>query len=126
MTGHECTPACWEQIRRYGTRLTESCTTAAARAVAEGIESDIVDGGWTFSGEKGWLLDPSQEERVRRLNEETLARIDEAHAAAGFPTCALCGQRTLTLDEFGLCSKNRGEHHEWREDAKAKPGVRFR
>ncbi|GAA1915080.1 hypothetical protein GCM10009775_04390 [Microbacterium aoyamense] len=77
--------------------------------------SDMPDGGWSFSGEKGWSLDPSQQERVRQVNIAAMARADELQK--GSPTCALCGQRALELDEFGLCSKNRGEHKEWRDDA---------
>lgn len=72
------------------------------------------DGGWTL-GEKGWDLHPSERARVDRERAEAFARIDAAHARTCTP-CALCGQLARELDKFGLCSKNRGEHAEWRLD----------
>lgn len=81
------------------------------------------DGGW-MDTEKGWVLHPSEEPRVRENHRATMARIDKAQAH--YPTCALCGQRCIKLDRFGLCSKEKGEHAEWRADARReeKAGVR--
>jgi hypothetical protein len=129
MTGHECTAECWEQMKVYGTRLTESCTSSAARLAAEGVDQDAPAGGWEFSGEKGWLLDPSQEERVRRVNAEAMARIDEKQAH--YPRCVVCGQRCIRLDQYGTCSKISKlspPHREFREEADRMPdrGVSFR
>jgi hypothetical protein len=84
----------------------------------------IAHGGWRFSGEKGWLLDPSQQERVRTLHIENMARIDEIQT--GYPECALCGQRAIHLDTFGLCSKTSQSHREWRADAQPETPARFR
>ncbi|MDR7113908.1 hypothetical protein J2X03_003810 [Microbacterium trichothecenolyticum] len=52
----------------------------------------------------------------RAVTLAALAVIDEAHKDK--PTCALCGQRCNALDKDGLCSKVRGEHEEWRADAR--------
>lgn len=67
--------------------------------------------------EKDWVPDHS-------VTLAALAEIDARQADA--PTCALCGQRVIKLDKFGLCSKVKGEHDEWRADARAdaKAGAR--
>ena len=64
--------------------------------------------GWTFSGEKGWLLDPSDEARVRACWDEAKARIEERQSR--LPTCGLCGERTLRLDKHGLCPRITDAH----------------
>jgi hypothetical protein len=118
MSDHICTAECWDHITRFGSRLTEFCTSTAARLAAEGVSVDMEDGGWHFSGEKGWLLDPSQEERLRRVTAEALARIDEKQAH--LPECVVCGQRCVRLDEFGTCSKTSKlspPHREFRDQA---------
>jgi hypothetical protein len=71
------------------------------------------DGGWS-TNDKGWKLDDRRREHVTREYAAISARIDHAHA--GYPQCALCGQRVIKLDRFGLCSKDKGEHAEWRAD----------
>lgn len=81
----------------------------------------MIDGGWVFDGEKGWKLDPSQAERVRRSTADALARIDARHAR--LPTCTLCGQRALKLDRFGLCSKISKRHQARRDELAALEGV---
>lgn len=85
--------------------------------------NELRDGGWSLT-EKGWVLDPSQTERVRALQAEEMARIDRAQAH--YPQCALCGQRATSLDRFGLCSKVSDPHKEWRAGVRAdeKAGVR--
>jgi hypothetical protein len=42
-----------------------------------------------------------------------LARIDGTHATK--PVCGLCGQRVITLDKHGLCSKVSNTHRAERE-----------
>ena len=81
------------------------------------------DGGWS-TGEKGWVLHPSQVERNRREVAEALAAIDMKQERA--KTCALCGQRAWALDRFGLCSKATDAHKTWRAESLAdiKNGVR--
>lgn len=68
----------------------------------------LPDGGWS-STDKGWVLDIRRQEHVRREREAEFARIDQMHAAI-YPVCALCGQRTIRLDTFGLCSKTTDAH----------------
>lgn len=60
---------------------------------------------------------PEDEEYVydddaRARQEAELARIEATQA--WMPVCALCGQRAVELDEFGLCSKISTPHKEWR------------
>ncbi|MCC2030638.1 hypothetical protein [Microbacterium allomyrinae] len=76
----------------------------------------VVDGGWS-TDEKGWKLDPSQAEHVRKVNAEAMARIDRTHT--GYPVCGLCGQRVIKLDRFGLCSKVSQPHQDDRAAARA-------
>lgn len=57
----------------------------------------------------------------------TLAALEAIdHQQRHFPACALCGQRAVKLDRFGLCSKTTEQHNEWRADARAgmKAGTR--
>ena len=82
------------------------------------------DGGWSFSGEKGWILDPSERERVRELNAAVLAEIDVRQSR--LPQCALCGQRALRLDKYGLCSKTSDIHQDERKRLAHHPTVGFR
>jgi hypothetical protein len=74
------------------------------------------DGGWANT-DKGWVLHPSQQERVRLEHVANMARIDKIQA--GYPECALCGQRTIKLDRFGLCSRISEPHKAWRAEALA-------
>lgn len=66
--------------------------------------------------DKGWVLNPLRREHVDRVNRAASAAIDKAQAH--YPTCALCGQRCIRLDKYGLCSKDKGEHAAWRADAR--------
>lgn len=69
----------------------------------------MVDGGWRFRDDgRGWELDPSQTERVRKVVGKILKRIAKEQRSA--PACHLCGQRAVRLDRAGLCSKTSGEH----------------
>lgn len=68
----------------------------------------LPDGGWKLS-EKGWELDPSQAERVRRVVAKALKRISKQQALT-CPACHLCGQRCIRLDRAGLCSKTTADH----------------
>lgn len=61
------------------------------------------------SAEK-WVLD-------REVTVAALAEVDQRQAH--HPTCALCGQRTLRLDRFGLCSKVSEPHKKWRAETRA-------
>lgn len=67
----------------------------------------LPDGGWRMT-ERGWELDPSQVERVRKLTAKALKRIAKAQRSA--PACRLCGQRCRALDRAGLCSKVTADH----------------
>lgn len=57
-----------------------------------------------------WVLD-------REVTIAALAEIDQRQAH--HLTCALCGQRTLKLDKFGLCSKVSEPHKKWRAETRA-------
>lgn len=57
-----------------------------------------------------WVLD-------REVTVAALAEIDRRQAH--HPTCALCGQRALKLDKFGLCSKVSEPHKKWRAETRA-------
>lgn len=57
-----------------------------------------------------WTLD-------RAVTVAALAEIDERQKH--HPKCALCGQRAIRLDTFGLCSKNSEPHEEWRKAGRA-------
>ncbi len=59
---------------------------------------------------QAWTLD-------REITTAALAEIDRHHAQ--HPTCALCGQRTIKLDRFGLCSKISEPHKKWRAETRA-------
>ncbi|MDF2555769.1 MAG: MPMin1 gp20 [Microbacterium sp.] len=69
--------------------------------------------------EKEWEYDDAARARVTAA----LAEIDANQAH--LPTCALCGQRSLKLDRFGLCSKVSQPHLDWRAGVRAdeKAGV---
>ena len=73
-----------------------------------------------MSNEKQWAASDAS----RAATAEALARIDRAQAS--YPRCALCGQRCVKLDRFGLCSKTSEPHQEWRARGRAerKAGVR--
>lgn len=73
-----------------------------------------------MSDEQRWTYDDAVRARVGAA----LAKVDAAHA--GYPRCALCGQRSLKLDRFGLCSKVTDAHKDWRARVRAdeKAGVR--
>lgn len=60
----------------------------------------------------------------RAVTRAALAGIDVAQSA--WPVCRLCGQRTVKLDRFGLCSKTSKPHQEWRAEVRAdmKAGAR--
>lgn len=70
---------------------------------------------------------PSTDDAVEETTEEwtldrattvaALAEIDEQQKHR--PTCALCGQRAIKLDKYGLCSKTSKPHEEWRKEARA-------
>ena len=66
-----------------------------------------------------WVSDAASQKRVA----DALAEVDASQAH--YPTCALCGQRAVRLDRFGLCSKTSDPHKEWRAEARAdeKAGV---
>jgi hypothetical protein len=49
---------------------------------------------------------------VRGLEE--LSVIAERHADPRYPACALCGQKCVTVDRWGLCSKITKAHQELR------------
>lgn len=69
----------------------------------------MIDGGWRFRDDgRGWELDRSQEDRVRKVVSKALKRIAKAQRSA--PACQLCGQRCVRLDRHGLCSKTTGDH----------------
>lgn len=45
----------------------------------------------------------------------TLAALEAIdHRQRPFPACALCEQRAVKLDRFGLCSKTSEAHQDWR------------
>jgi hypothetical protein len=69
--------------------------------------------------EREWVFDDAARARVA----VALAEIDANQAH--LPTCALCGQRSLKLDRFGLCSKVSQPHLDWRAGVRAdeKAGV---
>lgn len=90
------------------------CTVEAA---------SLPDGGWKQT-DKGWVLDPRRREHVRLQWRRESDRIDQAQAR--LPRCALCGQRAVTLDRFGLCSKSKGEHAAWRAEARREEQVSVR
>ena len=81
------------------------------------------DGGWSTS-EKGWVLHPSQVLRVIEVHRAAMERCDLIQT--GYPVCALCGQRAIHLDRFGLCSKVSQTHQDWRAGVLAdeKAGMR--
>ncbi|ABR10450.1 MULTISPECIES: hypothetical protein [Bacteria] len=60
----------------------------------------------------------------RAVTLAALADIDAVQAGA--PTCALCGQRAIRLDTYGLCSKTSEQHKDWRAGVRTdrKAGVR--
>jgi hypothetical protein len=58
-----------------------------------------------------------QTEEGRALAQAALADIDRLHTL--HPACALCGQRSITLDRYGLCSKVSDSHKTWRAEARA-------
>lgn len=68
----------------------------------------MIDGGWRLT-ERGWEIDPSQVERVRKVVSKALKRISKQQALT-CPACHLCGQRALRLDRAGLCSKTTADH----------------
>ncbi len=63
--------------------------------------------------EKEWVCDDASRARTAAA----LAEIDRKQAH--LPTCALCGQRSLKLDRFGLCSKVSKPHQDWRAGVRA-------
>ena len=60
----------------------------------------------------------------RDLTRAVLAAIDDRQAVHA--ECALCGQRSVRLDKFGLCSKKSRPHNDWRDEVRAdlKAGAR--
>ena len=60
-----------------------------------------------------WVPDAASKARVAA----DLARIDNLHAL--HPECALCGQRAVVLDRYGLCRKVSVPHEEWRAEMRA-------
>jgi len=86
-----------------------SASTTATRATS--------GGGWSFDADKGWTLDPAMKEQNDAELRAALAAIDTSHAH--LPTCALCGQRCLKRDRYGLCSKVTEAHKAWRASTRA-------
>lgn len=81
----------------------------ASRSADDDATPELPDGGWSNT-EKGWVLHPSQEARNRAEVAAALAEIDRRQAH--YPVCGLpgCGQRTIQLDKFGLCTKVSESH----------------
>jgi hypothetical protein len=82
------------------------------------------------SDEQGWVWDDAAKARVAVALAEIDAKNARQLAAGQLFECALCGQLVRALDKFGLCSKDKGEHAEWRVDvapakATGRRGPRF-